>query len=129
MAYYTNSKSEIVEWLKEAKESYQNSIEIIVENKKYLTKMFDDLSSTYDNLCCQTNENMEMIEKVLATGLHFQDPLATSTVLAQVLEVLKSSFNLPIHQLEEEMMIAKQKQLTEAQQVNSFPKFLSYYPF
>jgi len=38
MANCRDSKIEIVELLKEAKEIYQNSIEIIVENKKCLTK-------------------------------------------------------------------------------------------
>lgn len=55
--------SEMVELLmKEAKEIYQDSIEIIVENKKCLTKMYDDLSSSCDNLRHQANENMEVKE-------------------------------------------------------------------
>lgn len=117
MANYTNSTSEIVELLKEAKESYQNSIRIIAENKKDLTKMFDDLSSSYDNLCRQANENVEVMERILASDLQFQDLSNTSNTL----EVLKSSFNLPSHKFLEEMIVAKQKKLTEAQQVNSEP--------
>ncbi len=76
---------------------------IIVENKKHFTKMFDDLSSAYDNLGRTINENTEVIEKSLASELQFQSPLGTASVL-------------------EEMMIVKQKKLTEAQQVNPLPK-------
>lgn len=114
MAHCTEFKSEIVDLLKEANESYQNSIKIILENKKNSAKMYDDLSSSYDNLCHQTNENRDVMERILASGLQFQDALGTS----KVLETLKSSFNLPNHKFLEEMMIVKQKQLTEAQQVN-----------
>ena len=116
MANSRDSNSEIIELIKEAKENYQNSMGMIVENKKYLTKMFDDLSSAYDNLGRHINENMEVMEKILASDLQFQDT-------ASGLVALTSSFNLSSHKLSEEMMIAKRKQLTEAQQVNSFPKF------
>jgi len=118
MANCTDSKSEIVELLLEAKESYQNSIKIIVENKKYLSNMYDDLSSSFDNLGRQTNENVDVMEKMLTSDLQFQDPMVTSGVL----EALKSSFNLPSHKFVE-MMVAKRKQLTEAQQVNRLPNF------
>jgi len=47
---------------------------------------------------------------VLASG---EDPSGSS----EVLDALKSSFNLPSHKFMEEMMAAKRKQLAEAQQV------------
>jgi len=110
MANCSDSKSEIVEILKEAKESHQNSLKTIVENKKCLTKMFDDMFLACDNLGRQSSKNIEVMEKILASG---EDPLGTP----EVLEALESSFNLPSHKFMEEMMIAKQKQLAEAQQV------------
>ena len=119
MANSRDSNSEIIELIKEAKENYQNSMGMIVENKKYLTKMFDDLSSAYDNLDRKINEKMDVMKKILASDLQFQGPLGT----ASVLEALKSSFNLSSHKFSEEMMIAKRKQLTEAQQVNPVPNF------
>ena len=110
MANCSDSKSEIVEILKEAKESHQNSLKTIVENKKCLTKMFDDLFSACDNLGRQSSKTKEVMEKILASG----EDLSGSP---EVLEVLESSFNLPSHKFMEEMMIAKRKQLAEAQQV------------
>lgn len=119
----TDSKSDIEEILKEAKESHQNSIKILINSKKYLTKMYDDLSSSYDNLCRQTNENIDVIEDILASGLQCQDLLGNSTVL----ETLKSSLSLPSHKFLEEMITAKRKQLAEAHQVSRLPN-LKLYP-
>jgi len=110
MANCKDSKSKIVGILKKAKESHQNSLKTIVENEKDLSQMFDDLFSACDNLGRQSSKNIEIIEKILASG----EDLSGSP---EVLEVLESSFNLPSHKFMEEMMIAKRKQLAEAQQV------------
>jgi len=60
---------------------------------------------------------MEVMEKILAFG---DDPSGSP----EVLNALKSSFNLPSHKFLEEMMIAKRKQLAEAQQVTHHLPFL-----
>ena len=115
MANCIDSKSEFVEILKKAKESHKDSIKIIAENKRYLAKMYDDLFSACDNVIRETNKNLQVMEKISVSR---GDPSGTS----EVLEALKSSFNLPSHNFLEEMMIAKQKRLTNAQQVNHHTK-------
>ncbi len=117
MANCTDLTSEMVEILKEAKESHQNSLKTIVQNKRCLKKMFVDLFSACNKLGRQSSKTMEVMEKILAFG---DDPSGSP----EVLNALKSSFNLPSHKFLEEMMIAKRKQLAEAQQVTHHLPFL-----
>ena len=103
----------MLELLKEAKVRYQNNSKVIIENKERLTKMYNDLSSSYDALNRETNENLKMIEKVLSSPQQFQDPLEAHNFLGP----LKACFGSTGHTFLEEKMKAKCKQLTEVQKV------------
>ena len=113
MAVSKASCSEIVELKKVAEKSYRNHIETIEESKEFLKQLYDELSSSYDDLSREANVNIEIIEKMLASNQQFQDQSEVPDYLAS----LKSCFSSPPHLFMEEKMKAKFKQLTEVQKV------------
>ena len=89
----------------------QNNSKVI---KEHLTKMYNDLSSSYDALNQETNENLKMIENILLSPQQVQYPLEACDFL---FGSLKACFGSPGHTILEEKMKAKFKQLTEVQKV------------
>lgn len=113
MVNNSRSVSEMFQFLEEAKISYQNNCHVIVENAKNLAKLYDDLSTSYDILNRETNENLETIEKVLSSAKQFQDLSEVKNYLAP----LKAYFDSSRYKSLDDKMRANHKQLNEVGQV------------
>ena len=107
------STSETVEVVRVAEKSYRNYLKTIEESKEFLKQLFNDLSSSYDDVSRETNANIEIMGKILASPSEFQYQTESPDFLA----TLKACFSTPIHMFMEEKMKAKRKQLGEAQKV------------
>lgn len=101
------STSEIVELIKVAERSYTNYIRNIEDSKEFLKQLYDGLSSSHDNLSRETNVNIDIMDKILASAPKFQDQLESPDFLAPL--------NSPPHLFMKEKMKAKRKQFAEAQ--------------
>ena len=110
------STSELVEIIKVAEKSYRNYITTIEDSKEFLKQLYDGLSSSYDDLSRETNVNIELMDKILASAPQLLDQLESPDLLAS----LKSCFSSPPHLFMEEKMKAKCKQFAEAQKVLNF---------
>ena len=106
------SCSESVELIKVDKKSYRNYLKTIEESKEFLKQLCDGLSSSYDDLSRETNVNIEIMDKILASS-----PQKSES--PDFLASLKSCFSSPPHLFMEEKMKAKRKQFAEAQKVCS----------
>ena len=103
-------KNETIALVKKAQTSYHISTKAMLEDKELLKKMYDDLSSSYDNFTKETLEDVETLEKVLQQS-------AGQIGDHKLLESLQACFDSPSQQWIEVMMKAKRRLLNEAQQV------------
>jgi len=104
----------VVELIMGAKINYQNSKKALIENKEYLKRMYEELSASYDLLSRETEESIEMMEKVIASALKIKNP---SDAYNNFLEKMRICFTSSNHKFREVMMDAKRKQLSETQKV------------
>lgn len=104
----------VVELMMGAKTNYENSKQALIENKAHLKKMYDDLSASYDLLSRETEESIEMMEKVIKSALKIKNP---SDANNNFMEKMKTCFASSNHKFMDVMMDAKRKQLVEAQKV------------